>query len=80
MRRVELLEDACPDGALRHGPLDGQGRCPWCGNKVDNAMPAPRRYPRSELSEAYEEHYDPDYGARGAVELRRQRATSDNYY
>ena len=63
-----------------HGPADGEGRCPWCRNVVTSALPAPRRYPRSELSEAYEEHYDPDYGARGALELSKLRATAQDYY
>jgi hypothetical protein len=73
-------DEPCPDGALMHGPPDGAGRCPWCGIKVDSALPASLRYPRSELSETYEQFYDPDYGARGATELRRQRETAVNYY
>jgi hypothetical protein len=71
---------SCPDGALQHGPPDGTGRCPWCGNKVDSALRAPRRYPRSELSEAYERHYDPDYGAEGAMKRQHKRETGTNYY
>lgn len=73
-------EGACSDGALRHGPADGRGRCPWCGTKYTDVMPAPRAYPRSELSEAYEEHYDPDYGATGALEIRRRRLAGTIYY
>lgn len=79
MKRDEW-DTSCPDGALRHGPADGAGRCPWCGNQVDSALPAPRRYPRSELSQAYEEHYDPDYGATGALEIRRRRLAGTIYY
>jgi hypothetical protein len=71
---------SCPDGAFMHGPADGKGRCPWCGNKVTSALPAPRSYPRSDLSEAYEEHYDPDHGALGALELTRRRLAGVTYY
>lgn len=80
MRRDEPFDPPCPDGAIRHGPLDVYGRCPWCGNKVDRAWPAPRRYPRSELSEAYERHYDPDWGALGKVELERRRLAGVGNY
>jgi hypothetical protein len=62
----------CPDGALVHGPPDGAGRCPWCRQSVAAPMPAPARYPRSELSESYGYHYDPDEGTRGREELRRR--------
>lgn len=54
----------CKD-ATRHGPADGAGMCPWCGLKVASAMPAPDRstFPTSDLTEAYNQHYDPDHGA-----------------
>lgn len=71
MPRDEPFDESCPDGALRHGPLDVYGRCPWCRNKVDRAWPAPVRYARSELSEAYAYAYDPDEGSRGRVEIER---------
>lgn len=71
---------SCPDGAIMHGPADVRGRCPWCGNKVTNALPAPRAYPRSDLSEAYAIHYDPDEGAKGRLEREREiRAGLVNY-
>ena len=70
----------CPDGAFSHGPADARGRCPWCRCKVTSVMPAPRAYPRSELSEAYEEFYDPDYGAAGALEVRRRRLAGTASY
>jgi hypothetical protein len=47
---------------------------------VDNPLPAPRRYPRSELSDAYAYVYDPDDGARGALELAKLRAVGQTYY
>lgn len=75
-----MADGPCPDGAILHGPADGAGRCPWCGSRVDVALPAPRRYPRSGLSEAYAMHYDPDDGARGALELRQLRETGQTYY
>jgi hypothetical protein len=75
-----VADGPCPDGAILHGPADGRGRCPWCGNQVDNPLPAPRRYPRSELSDAYAYVYDPDDGARGALELAKLRAVGQTYY
>ncbi len=63
-----------------HGPPDSAGRCPWCGNQIEATAPAPRRYSRSELSEAYAIHYDPDEGAKGALEREREtRAGLVNY-
>lgn len=51
--------------AMNHGPADGKGKCPWCGLKIATAMPAPdpSHRPTSELTEAYNEFYDPDWGA-----------------
>lgn len=63
----------CPDGAISHGPVDGEGRCPWCRTKITTALSAPRSYPRTDLGEAYAQHYDPDEGARGTAELERLR-------
>lgn len=54
----------CPEAAYgEHGPADARGRCPWCGRKYVSAMPAPDSYPVSELTDAYDMHYDPDWGA-----------------
>jgi hypothetical protein len=55
--------DPCPDGALRHGPPDSAGRCPWCRTQIEAPLPAPRSYAVSELTDAYGQHYDPDYEA-----------------
>lgn len=71
MKRDEW-DTSCPDGAIMHGPADVAGRCPWCGIKYTSTMPVPRRYPRSELSEAYAYVYDPDEGAKGAIERQRE--------
>lgn len=78
--RNDIWDPSCPDGALRHGPADGAGRCPWCGTKYQDALPAPSRYPRSELSEAYEEHFDSDYGAKGRIERERESHAGTTYY
>jgi hypothetical protein len=63
----------CPE-ALRHGPLDGAGRCPWCRRQVDSAVSyvAGETFGRrTELAEAYAITYDPDEGALGRVEMER---------
>lgn len=73
-------EGPCPDGALRHGPTDAYGRCPWCRNQVAVPHPAPARYPRSELSEAYAYTYDPDEGARGAREIESLIRSGQDMY
>jgi hypothetical protein len=57
----EVLTEDCSD-AIRHGPTDGQGRCPFCHKKIESAMPKPRHFPESELSEAYDQYYNPDWG------------------
>jgi hypothetical protein len=63
-----------------HGPPDSAGRCPWCRNQIETTQPAPRAYPRSELSEAYAYVYDPDEGAKGRLEREREvRAGLTNY-
>ena len=72
MSRLAGYDPTCPDGALVHGPPDGDGRCPWCRNLVAHRVPAPARYPRSDLSESWAYHYDPDEGTRGPEERRRQ--------
>lgn len=66
--------DTCPDTAMgRHGPLDGRGRCPWCRQKVDAAQPAPHRFAEeSELTHAWSEYYDPDYGALSPAQIRQR--------
>lgn len=56
--------------ALRHGPTDGRGRCPWCRRKVDTAMPAPHRTEVSDLSWMYERFYDPDWGGLSPAQER----------
>ena len=75
-----MASGPCPDGAILHGPADGAGRCPWCGTKYTDARPAPRAYPRSELSEAYAMHYDPDEGAKGRIERERESRAGTTYY
>lgn len=79
MKRDEW-DVSCPDGVIMHGPADVRGRCPWCGNKVTNALPAPRAYPRSDLSEFYGYYFDPDEGAAGALERMRQLRAGTEYY
>lgn len=54
----------CPEGGYlgKHSPLDAYGRCNWCGRKVERTMPMPTILPVSELTEAYKQFYDPDWG------------------
>lgn len=47
--------------AIRHGPADGAGKCPWCGRKYEVALRAPTEFPMSDLTLAYGKHYDPDF-------------------
>jgi len=55
----------CPESLGLHSPLDGDGRCSWCEQKVGSAQPAPplERWV-SVLWLAYRYYYDPDYGTR----------------
>jgi hypothetical protein len=53
-------------GAIRHGPCDRLGRCPWCHLKIRRAMP---RYVdptgpqwQQDAEAAYRRTYDPDWG------------------
>lgn len=46
-----------------HGLADRQGLCPWCKKKVDSKTPRPSvEHVRSDLDEAYDMMWDPDYG------------------
>ena len=64
----------CPE-AFTHGPPTGDGRCPWCDRVVAARAPRPASFPVTELTEAYGEHYDPDFGALTPSEVRRRYAT-----
>jgi hypothetical protein len=52
----------CPESTGRHGPADAYGRCPWCSIKYTSTAPRPEGFDETELTEAYEEFYDPNYG------------------
>lgn len=56
----ELITEDC-DEAIRHGPPDGAGKCPFCDRKIAPKFPAPKRYPVSELTEQWGLYYDPDW-------------------
>jgi len=63
---------SCPE-ALRHGPPDGSGRCPWCRRRVEAPAPAPRLLPGpSDLTESYGYVYDPDDGALDPEQIARR--------
>jgi hypothetical protein len=71
MQRRRALSGPWPDSISRsvcRGSVIGHdsgkdGRCVWCGIKLEAPVPAPRGYPVSDLTEAYEMFYDPDWGA-----------------
>lgn len=69
----------CKD-AIHHGPADGKGKCPWCGLKIATAMPAPAMsdFPASELTEAYNQFYDPDHGALTYQQISDKYAMGQN--
>lgn len=56
---------SCPSSVTGHAQNDRSGLCCWCGRRVDPAVPAPPpgRWDPSELRLAYDEFYDPDFGA-----------------
>lgn len=59
---VMYRNDCAESVSGRHSPLDSRGRCSWCGRKVGDARPMPR-VPVSDLSLAYAEQFDPDWGS-----------------
>lgn len=70
-----VVTDDCPDG-FSHGPADGAGRCPWCERKIDHARPRTPEYEDvSELTLAYEQAYDPDFGALSVDQLLLRHRT-----
>lgn len=50
------------------------GTCTWCGIPIDSQRPVNRHQPfePSELRDAYDEHFDPDYGSLGPDEIRER--------
>jgi hypothetical protein len=54
----------CPESTGPHGPADAYGRCPWCGTKYTSTAPRPEAFDETDLTDAYEEFYDPDHGSR----------------
>jgi len=59
---MSLLD--CPGSVTGHAQNDRSGLCCWCGKRIDPPVPyAPRRFDPSDLTEAYEQFYDPDFGA-----------------
>jgi len=54
----------CPESVTGHAQNDRSGKCCWCGKQIDPPVPRSNRgYGMSELTDAYNEFYDPDYGA-----------------
>lgn len=62
----------CPESLGRHSPPSHSGRCTWCGGKATDDPPPnkPAYPPMSDLTEAYEEFYDSDYGALDHDQIR----------
>jgi hypothetical protein len=63
----------CPE-AIMHGPADRAGRCPWCGLRYDPPLGRPKLHHSvsSELTLAYDEFYDPDFGALAPAEIEHR--------
>lgn len=58
------MKKDCPESRDgRHGRTDTAGKCPWCGKKVQAALPPPKKMPVADLTIEYRRHYDPDYGS-----------------
>lgn len=54
----------CPESVSGHDGGDRDGKCTWCGRKVNRKVPAPDRFTEpTELGEAYRRFYDPDWGS-----------------
>lgn len=54
----------CRQSAGSNHVPDRAGLCRWCRQRVARPAPRPQRFDRSELTEAYGYHYDPDWGVR----------------
>lgn len=52
----------CSGSVIGAHSSDRSGRCVWCARQVEGPMPAPAGYARSDLTEAYDYFYDPDWG------------------
>jgi hypothetical protein len=54
----------CPESVTGHGRTDVQGRCPWCGRRIERVQPVQNLQGwRTELDRSYRQHYDPDFGS-----------------
>jgi hypothetical protein len=51
----------CPESISGHDNGDRAGKCNFCGKKVNTTLPRPTGLPISDLSEAYAQHWDPDW-------------------
>jgi hypothetical protein len=50
----------CPESVSGHDNGDRNGNCTWCGKRVNSAIRRPEKFEVSDLTEAYETHYNPD--------------------
>ncbi len=55
----------CPLSISGHDEGGRDGRCTWCGQRINVPVPRPELGEgyRTELDLAYRRHYDPDYGS-----------------
>lgn len=64
LKRVYGMSE-CPKSVSGHDGGDRVGKCSWCGKKVNPAVARPDSFDVSDLTEAYERHYDPDWDGGG---------------
>lgn len=69
---MSLLD--CAGSVTGHAQNDRSGLCCWCGKRIDPAVPAspPGHWDPSELRLAYEQFYDPDFGALSYDDIRNR--------
>lgn len=58
---MNQLFESCTGSVTGTHDADRKGMCRWCSRKVEAAVPMPH-VPVSDLTEAYEYFYDPDWG------------------
>jgi hypothetical protein len=55
----------CPKSVTGHGSADINGKCPWCGYKIDSKMSrlGSQIGATTDIDDYYGYYWDPDFGA-----------------
>lgn len=71
---IDMRVDDCPARVYgMHGTIDRLGCCMDCGKRVDPPVPyVPQHFEPSDLTDAYEQFYDPDFGALTYDDIRNR--------